>query len=155
MPRKVTGNLLEMPACKSATVQVGLGFNLMIIGKPMIPSTSPLQTLQDLKAADMAKDAQVRAQVTAPAIRQNQNTTTLDKALTELKDIQALSSNVQKIFARSPELKNTEESYKVLYRDLIQRQNTFTSQFQAVFEEMDNALDQFNKIANKKKCYEL
>ena len=154
LPRKVTGNLFEMPLCKSASLQVGLGLNFVMIGKPIIPASHPLKTIAELQASKIEKDIQTRTHTPQPQIQQTQNTSTIDAALKEVNEIKRFQNNIQQVFAQSGELKNTKETYQTFYKDLLGRQKTFAAQFEAIFHQLDSSLHQFKLITQKKKCYE-
>lgn len=155
LPRKVTGNLFELPLCKSASAKLPLGLNFSIVEKPMFDSISPVAQIKEISPATIEEQKATSSVGLEPNIQQTQNTGTLQDALNERDEIERFKQDISKLYQSS--FKSLNQTEKYVKAEKIRQKNieNFVTHFRNFQENLDKIDGQLDNIIKKPTCSEL
>jgi len=155
LPRKVTGNLFELPLCKSASAKLPLGLNFSIIEKPMFDAINPVSQIKEISPAQIEEQKAVSSRGVEPNIQQTQNTGSLQAAIDEVEEIEKFKLEIQKLYQSSFTSLNQTEKYIDAQKVRQKNIENFVTHFRNFQENLDKLESQLDNIIKKPTCSEL
>lgn len=155
LPRKVTGNLFELPLCKSASTKLPLGLNFSIIEKPMFDTVNPVSQIKEISPAKIEEQKAVSSRGIEPNIQQTQNTGSLQAAIDEVEEIEKFKLEIQKLYQSSFTSLNQTEKYIDAQKVRQKNIENFVTHFRNFHENLDKLESQLDNIIKKPTCSEL